>query len=366
MNSVLSYSFWLMAMTSFYMMYISLFNDGFFDLLSQQLATRMLPGESPVALLSGYTGLNTLDYILDNTVIFFWPISQGHHAGLSLLGLSFSGGMIGIWMIVAVHICRTFSFMRGMAVTLIVGIAQQAVGPGIIIPCYFAIASKARPVYENPHPTGAGLTPTDGLVASMIMGYILPLATMSLTAPSMIAPHVKQQVIAAWQGWPVYFVVIMIVHHFTMGSTRPKESSARRQALSVYRFGFLCSYLCHITWLSAFVASELPSFIQSPNLCYLGPYGVTFPLFSQPAEALGALEAGLFTFLQWDYGIAAGAATVWATDRYIQECHRAGLEINKSRLIRRLLVWMLIDGPSATAVRLTWESEDILYLQHHD
>ena len=115
MISALRYLFWLMAVTSFYMMYISLFNNGFFDLLSQQLATRMAPGEPPVALLSEYTGLKALDSILENTIIFFWPISQGHHAGLSLLGLGFAGGMVGIWMIVVVHICRTFSFIRGMA-----------------------------------------------------------------------------------------------------------------------------------------------------------------------------------------------------------------------------------------------------------
>lgn len=114
MDSVLRYVFLLLAMTSFYMMYISLFNNGFFNLLSHQLATRALPGESDIALLSEYTGLKAFDGILESIVIFFWPISQGHHVGLSLTGLSFSGGMVGIWMIVVVHICRIRSFTRGM------------------------------------------------------------------------------------------------------------------------------------------------------------------------------------------------------------------------------------------------------------
>ncbi|KAB8272529.1 cytochrome P450 [Aspergillus minisclerotigenes] len=259
MDSLLRYVFLLLAMTSFYMMYISLFNNGFFNLLSHQLATRALPGESDIALLSEYTGLKALDGILESTVIFFWPISQGHHVGLSLTGLSFSGGMVGIWMIVVVHICRTRSFMR-----------------------------------------------------SIVM----------------------------------------------------KEASARRQVLSVYHFGFACSCLCHMAWLSVFVASKILSLTQSSNLWYLCPYGVTFPLLNHPAQGLGALEAGLFTFLQWDYGIAAVAAMVWSIDRYIQECHRAELEIDKLRLILRLLGWILIDGPSATAVRLIWESEGPSYLQN--
>ncbi|KAB8220002.1 cytochrome P450 [Aspergillus novoparasiticus] len=259
MDSVLRYVFLLLAMTSFYMMYVSLFNSGFFNLLSHQLATRALPGDSDTALLSEYTRLKVLDGILESTVISFWPISQGHHVGLSLMGLSFSGGMVGIWMMVVVHICRTRSFMRGMVI---------------------------------------------------------------------------------------------------------KGASARRQVFSVYHFGFACSCLCHMAWLSVFVASKIQSLTQSRNPCYLCPYGVTFPLLKQPAQGLGTLEAGLFTFLQWDYGVAAAATMVWSTDRYIQECHRAGLEIDKIRLIRRLLGWILIDGPSATAVRLVWESEGFSYLQN--
>ncbi|RAQ61122.1 atmA protein [Aspergillus flavus] len=351
-------------MTSFYMMYISLFNNGFFNLLSHQLATRALPGESDIALLSEYTGLKAFDGILESIVIFFWPISQGHHVGLSLTGLSFSGGMVGIWMIVVVHICRIRSFTRGMVITLIVGIAQQAVGPGIVIPCYFALTSRARPPNKNLHLTGTYSTSNHGLVVSMIMSYIFPLVIISLPAPAMISPHFKQQVIAAWQGWPVYFVIIMTTHHLFINRGHRKEASARRQVLSVYHFGFACSCLCHVAWLSAFVASKIQSLTQSSNLWYLCPYGATFPLLNQPAQGLGALEAGLFTFLQWDYGIAAVAAMVWSTDRYIQECHRAELEIDKFRLILRLLGWILIDGPSATAVRLIWESKGPSYLQN--
>ena len=116
MNSVLPYMLLLLAMVSFYTMYISLLNKGFFNLLSHQLATRALPGESNVALLSAYTGLKALDSILESTVIFFWPFTQGHVVGLSLMGLIFSGGMVSIWMIVVINICRARSFMRGMAV----------------------------------------------------------------------------------------------------------------------------------------------------------------------------------------------------------------------------------------------------------
>ncbi|RAQ40730.1 atmA protein [Aspergillus flavus] len=364
MDSVLRYVFLLLAMTSFYMMYISLFNNGFFNLLSHQLATRALPGESDIALLSEYTGLKAFDGILESIVIFFWPISQGHHVGLSLTGLSFSGGMVGIWMIVVVHICRIRSFTRGMVITLIVGIAQQAVGPGIVIPCYFALTSRARPPNKNLHLTGTYSTSNHGLVVSMIMSYIFPLVIMSLPAPAMISPHSKQQVIAAWQGWPVYFVIIMTTHHLFINRGHRKEASARRQVLSVYHFGFACSCLCHMAWLSAFVASKIQSLSQSSNFWYLCPYGVAFPLLNQPAQRLGALEAGLFTFLQWDYCVAAAATMVWSTDRYIQECHRAELEIDKFRLILRLLGWILIDGPSATAVRLIWESEGPSYLQN--
>ncbi|KAE8337528.1 hypothetical protein BDV24DRAFT_154347 [Aspergillus arachidicola] len=196
------------------------------------------------------------------------------------------------------------------------------------------------------------------------MSYIFPLVIMSLPAPAMISPHFKQQVIAAWQGWPVYFVVIMTIHHLFISRGHRKEASARRQVLSVYHFCFACSCLCHMAWLSVFVTSKIQSLTQSRNLWYLYPYGVTFPLLNQPTQGLGALEAGLFTFLQWDYGVAVAATMVWSTDRYIQECHRAGLEIDKVRLIRRLLGWILIDGPSATAVRLVWESERSSYLQN--
>ncbi|PIG80539.1 cytochrome P450 [Aspergillus arachidicola] len=364
MDSILRYVFLLLAMTSFYMMYISLLNNGFFNLLSHQLATRALPGESDITLLSEYTGLKALDGILESTVIFFWPICQGHHVGLSLMGLSFSGGMVGIWMIVVAHICRTRSFMRGMVITLIVGIAQQAVGPGIVIPCYFALTSRARLANKNLRLTGTYSTSNHGLVVSMTMSYIFPLVIISLPAPAMISLHFKQQAIAAWQGWPVYFVVIMTIHHLFISRGRRKEALARRQVLSVYHFCFACSCLCHMAWLSVFVTSKIQSLTQSRNLWYLCPYGVTFPLLNQPAQGLGALEAGLFTFLQWDYGVAVAATMVWSTDRYIQECHRPGLEIDKVRLIRRLLGWILIDGPSATAVRLVWESEGSSYLQN--
>ncbi|KAE8420537.1 hypothetical protein BDV36DRAFT_293193 [Aspergillus pseudocaelatus] len=366
MDSTLFYLFLLSAVTSFYMMYISLFNNGFFNILSHQLATRALPGKSNVTLLSAYTGLKALDGILESTVIFFWPITQGHNVGLAMMGLMFSGGMVSIWMIVVVDICRAGSFMRGMTVTLFVGITQQAVGPGIVIPCYFALTSRSRPVNENLRLTETNLTSIDGLIASMVMSYILPLTIMSLPAPAIVSPHFKQQVIAAWQEWPVYFVIIMTVRHLVIGCTDQKRASARRQVLSAYRFAFFCSCICHMLWLSELVASKVHSFVQPPKLWYLCPYGVTFPLLNQPTQGLGALEAGLFTFLQWDYGVAAVATIVWSTDHYIQERHRAGLEVNKFRLMQQLLGWMVIDGPSATAVRLAWESEGCSYVRHPD
>ncbi|UDD64530.1 hypothetical protein AFCA_011765 [Aspergillus flavus] len=257
MDSVLRYVFLLLAMTSFYMMYISLFNNGFFNLLSHQLATRALPGESDIALLSEYTGLKAFDGILER-------------------------GMVGIWMIVVVHICRIRSFTRGMVITLITA-QQEPTSYGNI----FHIQPRSSRVDD-------------------------------------------------------YELYLSLGDNFTASA----------------------SYDFPSFQATTFVASKIQSLTQSSNLWYLCPYGATFPLLNQPAQGLGALEAGLFTFLQWDYGIAAVAAMVWSTDRYIQECHRAELEIDKFRLILRLLGWILIDGPSATAVRLIWESEGPSYLQN--
>jgi hypothetical protein len=115
MASYMSIFLVFLSLVSIYTMYISSFNNGFFNLLSDTTAKKRLPGSPEDRLLQRYTGQAFLDKALEATVVFFWPICQGNMAALSLVGLCFSGGIVAVWVLIVIQTCRARSFPKAMA-----------------------------------------------------------------------------------------------------------------------------------------------------------------------------------------------------------------------------------------------------------
>ena len=104
-----------LSFLALYTTYICSFKSGFLQLLSEITANESLSGCRECRLRTRYTGLQWLDAFLTATVVFFWPICQGNMGPLSLYGLSFAGGIVAMWVLAAMRIYRTVSFLNSTA-----------------------------------------------------------------------------------------------------------------------------------------------------------------------------------------------------------------------------------------------------------
>jgi hypothetical protein len=238
----------------------------------------------------------------------------------------------------------------------VLGLVQQAIGPGVVVPLYLASQTGIPGGTPAPFMHGAGM------VLSMLASYLLPLALMALPAPVMVSAAFKQQVIALWQAWPLAFTIAMSISCSVLNRTRPTSENAPLALApprAVYSFACVCSSLGHTIALAASITSLVQlSVWPSPNLADLHPRRVWIPVLYLGSASVPSVEEGILQFLKWDYAMAALATLVWSVHLHVRGAHRRGISIDGFQLAWKTLLWTVVDGPSSAAIRLIWEWEE--------
>lgn len=174
--------------------------------------------------------------------------------------------------------------------------------------------------------------------SSMIIAYICPLVLAALPTPGVTAYAMKQQLIAVWQGWPVYYSFITLIIRYL----RPVRLSQDFQLKIACTFAFSCSTAGHLALLW---------FSRANSASYL--------IFLPPAPwrelEVTNIEAGVLRFLQWDYTLSALAMLVWTVASYSQATGRRNCQSSWILLIAGMAGVVLL-GPCSVAMVLYWQT----------
>ncbi|GAQ35588.1 atmA protein [Aspergillus tubingensis] len=259
-----------------------------------------------------------------------------------------------MFSIIALQTCQTHSFTRGVTKILFFGLAHLVCGFGVFAPLCFTLIGTPLSSFSFTSHRSSRPSPTayaQSIIPGISISYILPIMIMALPCPTIISPETKQQAILFWHRWPFYLPVIMSIHHAICGRFRniqlgPKIA-ARRGTQLVYRFGFLCSYLCHITSVAIVIASYIPGAIPRASLSFGEEVG---------DKLIMVIERGMTDILKWDYAMAAASAMVWALDARIKRFRAKGKQLSRDDYLQMcwdVFVGSVMDGPCSVALRIS-------------
>lgn len=216
---------------------------------------------------------------------------------------------------------------------------------------------------------------TVGLIVSQAVAYVIPMALFAAPVPDMLSVFQKQTVVAWYQPWSVWiavahFLVTLVVRpwirqpDFEGRSTVAVYRSARSNHRAIYTFAFYLAAIPHLVVLSiTFTALLYPGLYSSRLLGLLSLQNVFIPPSPWSDTKAAHLVEGCKWLLQWDYITGSTGVLVWVLTRYISMQMSTSREKRGSwfGLAGKVLVWTAFAGPTATAVKILWERDEIVF-----
>jgi hypothetical protein len=260
------------------------------------------------------------------------------------------------------------------------GLIFQNITFAITVPIYLLIhvlTSPAAGSFPGKHASSVLLVPAVDfgiLPLSVILGYIIPSVLMGLPSPSVLSPTLHQQLIALWQPFPLWSVLIQwsTKYIYTLFTAKTSKIDAKEMASlqksylggAKYVYGFVLM-LCMTTHIPVLAISLLPpsTFSEStPILAHLAQsdfFGVFVPYPPVLGLEFSTLALGVQNFLVWDLYIGSTAFLLWATLLY----QNAAIGSSWLKLSWNILTSTLFSGPIGAATILLWERDAIVGLK---
>ncbi|KAB8227331.1 uncharacterized protein BDW43DRAFT_316918 [Aspergillus alliaceus] len=328
-----------------YAKYYQSFQNGFIDLLSSMADRKSLSG-LPGGLQEDYTGIRPLDQFMTACNVFFWPVFQGGSPTLSLYGVAFASAMVPMWLLIVVETHqRRHPLAALVVVAFVAGPLIQGLGPGLVMPAILAFMSVSTHAQRLPFRSDLGSFPL-----SIILGYILPLSLAALAAPTVIAYDTKQQIIALWQGWPLYTSLLMGISRWLTHAQLPQPPQLKVACV----FALACSTAGHLAFLCV---TALGGYPKDPiHLTGIYSRRVYLPPAPWGETQVTSLETGVLRFLQWDYTLSALAMLFWTVAVYYRATRRRNRRSPWVLLMGRVVVGTIFLGPCSVAIVLYWET----------
>ncbi|KAJ8065651.1 hypothetical protein OCU04_006324 [Sclerotinia nivalis] len=370
------------------------------SLVTQETPPAVFP-DAKYLLLKDYTGIRALDRQLTILVIFFATAVDRRNVAVWLNSIYGLGQLGAAWTLLVMESLRSGN--KGRAVSFIgtVGFIFQNITYAVTVPIYLFIHLLTSPIAKPFPGTYANsvllISPLDLkiLPLSITLSYIVPSFLMGLDSPSIVSGPTHQQLIAFWQPFPVWTVIIQwtlrSIFQFTGSKVFSKDSkqpptplgaSYLSNAKHVYRFMLT---FCVLTHLPVLLIALIPASAISDTLPKLAPYAslnffdIYVPYFPFPlSHRVPNLASGAHTFLQWDLATGSTALLLWAILLYRNATAEKSIvdpktslpsyqiqEMNKIGALRRKLLvkigmWTLIAGPIGAATVLLWERDEIV------
>lgn len=375
------------------------------NLVRQENPPAVFP-DTKYLLLKDYTGIKALDRQLTVLVTFFATVVDRRNVAVWLHAIYGLGQLGAAWTLLVMESLRSGNKRRAVSFIGTVGFIFQNITYAITVPIYLFIHLLTSPVAKPFPGTYANsvllISPLDLkiLPLSIILTYIVPSFLMGLDAPSIVSGATHQQLIAFWQPFPIWTIIIQWILRSTfqfIGSKvfskdskqplTPLGASYLSNVKHVYRFILM---FCVLTHLPILLIALIPASAISDILPKLAPYAslnffdIYVPYFPFPlSQQVSNLASGAHTFLQWDLATGSTALLLWAILLYRNATAEKSIvdpntslppyqiremlagEGNKVGALRRKLlvkigVWMLIAGPIGATTVLLWERDEIV------
>jgi len=286
------------------------------------------------------------------------------------------------------------------------GFILQNISYAVTVPIYLLIHLITSPVakpFPGTYANSVLLIPSLDLKIlplSIILSYGVPAILMGLDAPSQVSGATHQKLIALWQPFPIWTILIQwtLRSFFQFIGTKltakdskqppaPLGASYLSNAKYVYRFLLTICVITHLPVLllalvpASSIPDTLPKLATYANLNFLDVYVPYFPF--PLSHRVSDLASGSLAFLQWDLATGSTALLLWSILLYRNATTEKAIvdpttslpsyqiremlfgERNKAGMLRRKLlvkisVWMLVAGPIGAVTALLWERDEIV------
>ncbi|KAJ5295636.1 hypothetical protein N7508_010457 [Penicillium antarcticum] len=334
--------------------------NGTWALLRQALKKGTIPslGDTEVPLRRVYTGLPSIDLVLQTLVTFFSPaVGNLSRPEQPLQVLYFLASIVPLMAIFTVEGYRPRNRWTLLAIPSVWGILYQLRGIGVIAPIYFAVSTYISSPITYFSPSSRNLIPSTArsILLAVLIGYFLP--SMMLFFPLENAPVTRQAFIALWQPVPVYVVLLTEVFSRIIKcvekskSIRPSTDSKLNLDLPSLQMLYAvtgCIAACfHLALLASWYVSSSEFLIRA-----------FIPMDS--FVEVSTLADGIFVFFQNDFLLVAAASLLWCWSS-VWDLYRMGI-LNFSMWVAlvALIIGSVAVGPGATVAAVWYWREGVM------
>ncbi|CRG91162.1 hypothetical protein PISL3812_08210 [Talaromyces islandicus] len=383
----------LVGLTAFGFKALLLFSlaNGFVEHTQQPHVTGKFLGPSPqpsstqdgfkhedVPMMPWLSGISQrMDRQNQDFLIFMWPFVDGTRPDAALVFLNFAGAAGATWMLIVVESTRkAHQDKRLLAYVFPWGYLFFHYSHAMITPLYAVWNLFWSPLEDTSRYQDYMINrvETVGLIFSQIVAYLIPMALFAAPVPDVLSVFQKQTVVAWYQPWSVWiavahFLVTLVIRPWIRqpdpeGSTTVVYRSARSNHRAIYAFAFSLAAIPHVIVLSiALTAMLYPGLYSNRLLGLLSLQNVFIPPSPWSDTKAPHLVEGCKWLLQWDYITGSTGVLVWVLTRYI------ALQMSTSQdkraswlgLAGKVLVWTVIAGPTAAAVEILSERDEMVF-----
>ncbi|KAG9240886.1 hypothetical protein BJ878DRAFT_545790 [Calycina marina] len=353
-----------------------------FELVSADDA--LFPGSNS-PLLRRYTGFERIDHQLQVLVTFFSPVVDAENRDLMLFCIFGAGQFGGAWTLMMMESFRLGNTGRLVSYIGIVGVLVQNIAFTVAVPLYLflhLLTSPTANLYRyNTHLLLVQALDLKILPLTIFLGYVVP---STLIALPIFSSAVHQQLIAFWQLFPVWAVVIHSIIRFPMANSATGDSRTLSRSQAQYdrdsselrgppyleRAGTLYQFvlaICHATHLPILAITLLPSTSfagGSPTVTHLLQsdfVNVFIPYRMGVIHKVSGLAEGALAFLQWDIYIGSAALLLWALVVYQNATRESmkpfSIKARWLKLAWEIPVYFIASGPVGALTVVLWERD---------
>jgi hypothetical protein len=262
------------------------------------------------------------------------------------------------------------------------GFFVQNVSFAISTPLYLFIHLLTSPTskpYTSAHASSDLFLSTYDLAIipiSVSLGYVIPSLLMILPANAPIGSPMHQYIVAFWQAFPLWTVLIQwtlkLACTFILGkdTAAKTEKSPQTTASKTYlnyagRVYTFVLTLCMVTHIPAVILSLLPPGIVPESiltLAYLARPSFT-STFIPPlplGQPIQYMAEGVHIFLLWDMYIGSASGLLWAIVLYQNVSVGKQITASNVSLLAKLIIWTVLGGPVAAWTILMWERDEVV------
>ncbi|KAL4966133.1 uncharacterized protein BDV14DRAFT_199265 [Aspergillus stella-maris] len=310
--------------------------------------SRNLTSDGGPKLLDTFTGIHTIDLVIQTLVISFWPVVNGRHPALSLLGLTKIGAWGTSYILLALEARRTKSTISVVWRLGLIMASMYLLAEAFVLPIYCAV-TLPRATKDQAMPPFRSM---QGLFITIFICFYACLTLLVVPIPALVQDDTRQRLVAVALGWPLWVFVVLAGRSFLQKDT-PRAARIHREQYSppdrspLYLLAFLSAATAHLLAVLAPLVFEEMTLVD----IFLPPLPWTITWFSTLVEAMTA-------FLQWDHVIAGVTLLLWVVGIYIRDFDG---DIDVIALALQVFVLSVVASPAGAATVLIWKLDNCLH-----